>query len=158
MRCGESLVQVDVHHVKSHIARPTGSQHRVEVGTVVVHQAAAIVDEFSDFRNGRLKEPQRVGIGHHHGGDGRTFLCDESPQVFDVNESLVVALHLDDFQSADGGRGRIRAMGRVGDNHLLALQVATGAVIVINNHQSCQFAVSTGIGLEGKVGQSRQCA
>ena len=37
MRCGERLVQVDVHHVEAHITRPTSSEHRVEIGSVVVH-------------------------------------------------------------------------------------------------------------------------
>ena len=41
---GEGLVEVDVHHVETHVARSGCAQHGVQVGAVVVHQSAASVD------------------------------------------------------------------------------------------------------------------
>ena len=68
----ECLVQVDVHHVEAHVTRAAGTQHGVQVGTVVVHQAATVVDEPGYLRDMLLEEPEGIGIGHHHRGDGIT--------------------------------------------------------------------------------------
>ena len=73
MRGGERLMQVDVHHIEAHVAWATGSQHRVEVGTIVVHQATTAMDERCDLWDSRLEETEGVGVGHHHGGDGIAF-------------------------------------------------------------------------------------
>ena len=44
MRGGESLMEIDVHHVEAHIAWATCPQHRVQVRSVVIHQATTVVD------------------------------------------------------------------------------------------------------------------
>ena len=44
MRRREGLVEVDVHNVEAHIARAGYSEERIEVGSVVVHKAAGLVD------------------------------------------------------------------------------------------------------------------
>ena len=69
VRRRERLVQVDVHHIESHVTRTADTQHRIEVGTVVVHQSAAVVNQFRNLRDTGLEESQRVGVGHHHRGD-----------------------------------------------------------------------------------------
>ena len=66
-------MQVDVHHIEAHVAWATGSQHRVEVGTIVVHQTATAMDERCDLWDTRLEKTEGVGVGHHHGGDGIAF-------------------------------------------------------------------------------------
>ena len=73
MRRRERLVQVDVHDVEAHITRTTSSQHRVQVGTIVVHQTTAVVDELRNFRDTRLEKSEGIGISHHHGGDVGAF-------------------------------------------------------------------------------------
>ena len=157
MRRGERLVQVDVHHVEAHIAGATRSEHRVEVRSVVVHQAAAAVDELGNLRDACLEEAQRVGVRHHHGSDLRTLLCYDTLQVVEVYRAVCERLNLDDLQAAHRGGGRIGAVGRVGHNNLLA-DIAARAVIVVDGHQSGQLAVGTGIGLEGEVGEAGQFA
>ena len=49
-------------------------------------------------------------------------------------------------------------MGAVWYYDLFALEVATGTMIVIDNHQSRQLSMSTGIGLKGEMGQARKFA
>jgi glycine dehydrogenase subunit 2 len=38
--------------------------------------SAAVVDELCNLRDAGLEKAQRIGIGHHHGGDVRTFQID----------------------------------------------------------------------------------
>ena len=154
VRRGECLMEVDVHHVEAHITRTTGSEHGVQVRPVVVHQSAAVVDEFCYLRDARLEEAKGIGIGHHHGGDISPLLSNDALQVVYIDRTISLRLHLDDLQSADGSRGGVRAVGRIGHNHLLALQVAMSTVEVVDGHQTCQFTMGTGIGFEGEVVQS----
>ena len=69
MRRGESLVEIDVHHIESHVAGAAIAQHGVEVGSVVVHQSAAVVDQFRNFRNVLFEDAECVRVGHHHGSN-----------------------------------------------------------------------------------------
>ena len=88
MRRGEGLVKVDVHDVEAHIAGTASTQHGVQVGAVVVHQAASIVNQLGNLWDARLKETECVGIGHHHGGNLCALLCDDALQVLEINGAV----------------------------------------------------------------------
>ena len=66
-------MQIDVHHIETHITRATSPQHRIEIGTIVIHQRTTAMDQLCNRRNAGLKESEGIGIGHHHGGDGVAF-------------------------------------------------------------------------------------
>ena len=144
---GECLVQVDVHHVETHIARAANAHHWVEVRAIVVHQAAALVHEPRYFWNVFFKNAERVGVRHHHAGD---VVAEFRAQVFKVHSALRSALHLHNLQAAHGGRGRVGAVCRVGHDDFYALMVAPALVVGADYHKACQFAVRPGIGVEGK--------
>ena len=99
MRRGKRFVQIDVHHVKSHVSGTAYSENRVEVGTVVIHQTTAVVDELGDFRYSAFKNPQCVGIGHHHAGD---VWSQQGLEVVNVYRPVGKALHLNDLQTTNG--------------------------------------------------------
>ena len=67
MRRGESLVEVDVHDIETHITWTAFAEEGIEVGTVVVHQATGLVHHLGDFQHARLEDTEGVGVGHHHG-------------------------------------------------------------------------------------------
>ena len=69
VRGGEGLVGVHVHDVEPHIARPGTPDDRVEVGPVVVHERAHVVQDPGDLRDVLLEQPQRVRIGEHQACD-----------------------------------------------------------------------------------------
>ena len=81
-------MQVDMHHIEAHIAWATGSQHRIQVGTIVVHQRTSLMHHLCNLRDGMLENTQRIGIGHHHSSDTWTFLFDESLKVFYINLAI----------------------------------------------------------------------
>ena len=156
MRRGERLVEIDVHHVEAHIAWAAGTEHGVQISTIVIHQATAVVDEIRNRGDARLKEAKRIGIGHHHRRNLRSLLSDDALQIFDIDGTIGLRLHLDNLESADGCRGGVRTVGRVGYDHLLTGHVATRTVIVVNRHQSRQLTMGTCIGLEGEMSQTRE--
>ena len=78
-------MQIDVHHVESHIARTAYAKHRVEVGSVVIHQSATFVYELLYFGNLALEETECVGVGHHHSCHR---VVKQSAQVFCVNNAV----------------------------------------------------------------------
>ena len=60
-------MQVDVHDVEAHVARSADTKHRVEVGSIIVHQTAAFVDQAGNFWNVVFENAKCIGVCHHHG-------------------------------------------------------------------------------------------
>ena len=109
------------------------------------------MNEAGYFRDARLEDAERVRIGHHHTGD---VVTQHSAKGVNVDGSLGRALHLDNLQTANGGRGGVSAVGRIGDNNLGALRVAARLVVTANDHQAREFAVGTSIGIERELTQA----
>ena len=149
---GESLVEVDVHHVEAHVTRAADAEHRVEVGPVVVHESATAVHEACDLRDLTFEETERVGVGHHH---CRHVRSEERLEVIDIDAALRRAFHLDHLEAANGGRGGVGAVGRVGHDDLTAGRVTTFLMIGADDHQSCQLTMRTGAWVESEVGHAR---
>ena len=65
---GEGLVQVQVDYVKAHVARPDFAHDGVEVGAVVIGQAACLPDDLGDLQNVLIEYTQGVGVRQHQAG------------------------------------------------------------------------------------------
>ena len=111
MRSRECLVQIDMHHIKAHVTRAGSTQHGVQVGTVIVHQAASSMHQFLNLGNLLLEESQRIGVGHHHSGNLRAMLSQQFLQGFHIHGAVVQRLHLYDVQSTDSSAGRVGSVG-----------------------------------------------
>ena len=94
MRGGEGFVEIDVHDIEAHIARTTYAKHRVEVGTIVVHECATIVDELGNLRYLALEESEGVRVGHHHGSHA---VVEQALEVVDIHHAIGGALDLDNL-------------------------------------------------------------
>src|SRR5689334_17294485 len=81
VRDGEGLVQVEVHHVEAQVAGTDDTEQGIEVRTVTVHQAAAVVNELNDPFNVLIEEAERVRVGEHHANDGIVTGCFQCFQV-----------------------------------------------------------------------------
>ena len=148
MRCGEGLVQIDVHDIEAHVARTAHAEHGVEVGSVVVHQTATIVHQSCYLWNLGFEDTQGVGVGHHHAGN---IIAKQWFQVLNIHRTIGSTLHLHNLQTAHRSRSWISAVGRVGNDNLGTLQVATLFVIGADYHQTGQFSMSTGKGIQGEL-------
>ena len=151
MRCGEGLVQVDVHDIEAHIARTAHAEHGVEVGSVVVHQTATFVYQSCYFRNLGFEDTQSIGVGHHHTGN---IIAKQRLQILNVHRTIGSTLHLHNLQTAHRSRSRVGTMGRVGNDNLCTLQVATLLVIGADYHQAGQFSMSSGKGIQCELVQT----
>ncbi len=54
-----------MHDVKAHVARPRHPEDRIEVGAVVVQQAALVMHRCRQFRDVLLEEPEGIGVCEH---------------------------------------------------------------------------------------------
>ena len=106
-----------------------------------------------------LEESEGVGIGHHHGSDVLApDGVEQRLECLHVDSAVGERLHLDDVETAYRGRGRVGAVGRVGHDDQTALVVAAALVVLLDDHQARQLAMSTGEGLQRESMQARQLA
>ena len=133
-----------MHDVEAHVAGTAYAQHGVEVGAIVVHQCSAVVNELCYLRYLPLEKSQGIGVCHHHCCHA---VVEQSFKVLYVHNSLGCALHLDDVETADGCRGWIGAVGRVGNDDLGTACVTIGLVVCADNHQAGKLAVGACAGL-----------
>jgi hypothetical protein len=62
---GESLVEIQMHDIEAHIARPDLTQDRVHIGPIVIQQASRGMDQTGYLFNILFKQSQRIGVGKH---------------------------------------------------------------------------------------------
>ena len=65
---GEGFVQVEMHHIKAHIAGAYLAHDGVEVGAVIIAKAAGVLDDLGDLQNVLIENTQSVGVGQHQAG------------------------------------------------------------------------------------------
>src|SRR5689334_5341697 len=109
MRRREGLVQVHVDDVEAHIARAHLAEDGVEVGAVVVQQAAGVVNDLGDFLDATFEHAAGGGIGQHDAGGVRTH---GRLQRLDVDVAFVVDRDLPDHAAAHRGGGGVGAVRR----------------------------------------------
>ena len=108
VRRGKCLVQVQVHHVKAHVARTCDAHDGIQVGAVVIVQPARLVYDAGDLQDLRVEESHRVGVGQHQAG---SILPDGRLQGLQVHESVGVGGDADHLEARHGGAGRVRPVG-----------------------------------------------
>ena len=147
MGCGEGLVQVHMRAVEAHVARACVAHDGVEVGAVVVAQAARLVDDAADLDDVGVKEAERVGVGEHEAGrvgaDGRA-------QRVEVDAALVVGGDRDHGEARHDRRRGVGAVRGVGDDDLGAARLATLFQIVPDEEKARVLTVGTRRRLQGQ--------
>ncbi|MBA7690371.1 hypothetical protein ES703_98897 [subsurface metagenome] len=146
MRGGEGLVQVDMGYVEAHVHRAGQAHESVEVGPVHVHDAINAVDEPGDGGDLVFEQPQGVGLGEHH---ARHFSAELALQVSKIHPSPGVGDHLQRLVAGHDHAGGIGAVGRVGDNHILAAG-PPGLMILTHNEHTHQLPLGARRRLEGE--------
>ena len=141
MRRGEGLVQIIMHHVEAEIAGTRDAGERVHVGAVAVDEPAASVHQPDDLFDVLLEQAERVRIGHHDAGDG---VVAGATHGFQIDVAAGVGGQLDGREARHGGRGRIGAMGGVGNENARPLWIAAITMIGTHHQQSGEFAMRTG--------------
>ena len=78
--------------------------------------------------------------------------------MFHIDHSVWGALHLYDLETTDRSRGRIGAVGGVGDDNAGALAVASALVVRTYYHKSREFSVSSCARAQREVTHTREGA
>ena len=138
VRGGKGLVQVHVDDVEAHVARAHLAQNRVEVGAVVVGEAARVVNDFLDFGDGFFEHAQRRRIGQHQAGGVRT---DGRFQRFDVDAAGRVGGNFLDRVAAHRRRRRVGAVRGIRHDDFAPCGVAARIVVGANHRHPGEFAM-----------------
>ena len=109
--------------------------------------------QLGNLGNVVLKDTQRVGVGHHHTGNG---VVEQRFEVFHIDGAVRTTLNHHHIKAAHSSTGRVGAMRAVGHDNLGALLVATAHVIAADNHKACELAVCTGKGVEREFAHASQ--
>ena len=138
-------MQVHVDDVEAHVAGAHLAENGVEIGAVVVQQAARVVHDARHFLDAPLEHAAGGRIGEHDAGGVRTH---GRLQRLDVHVAFVVDGNLFDDAAAHGGGGRVGAVRRLGHDDFVARQIAARAVIGTDHRHAGEFAVRAGHGRE----------
>src|SRR5207247_4216860 len=108
----EGLVQIEMDDVEVHLSRGRAAQDRVEVGAVVIEEAARVVDDLRDVEDVFFENPKGVRIRQHEGERLRSRGRLEGCEV----DAYVLRGNLDEIEPEHSRRGGVRAVCGVGDN------------------------------------------
>ncbi len=145
-------MQVEVDDVKAHVARPAAAENGVGVGTVVVQQAAGIVDDLGDFQNVFFEQAERVRDSSASGPRSSVRPAFAAASTSTLPRSLERNLH--DSVAAHGRAGRVGAVGRVGDDDFDPLCPSPRVFVVrLHDHEAQQLAVGARGGLQCRPAQ-----
>ncbi len=145
-------MQVQVHDVEAHVARPRDAHERVQVRAVHVHEAARLIDAAADLGHLRLEDPQGVRVREHHARDP---VVERRRERVEIRAPLGVRGDLDDFEAGEGAGGRIRPVRRVGHQHPAAVGLAVGPVVRAHEQDAGHLALGAGRRLEAHRVHSR---
>lgn len=131
-------MQVVVHHVDAKVARPGDAEDGVEVGAVVVHEPAGLMDKVDNFDDVLVPEAEGIGIRDHDAGGVRP---DQLTDLVNVAVAAIVGGDRHDVESGHlGGRG-VRAVRGVRDQHLGPAGVTALLVVGVDDEAAGELAV-----------------
>ena len=136
--------------VEAHVAGAREAHHRVEVGAVVVERRADAVHDLGDLGDVGVEQAERVRVGEHQAGDVGVGL---RAQVVEVDAAVGVGGELDDLEARHRDGRRVRAVGGVGREHLVA-RLAAVLVVGARQQHARELAVRARGGLQRDVRQA----
>ena len=149
VRDAEGLVQVQVRHVATELARLGVAQQRVEVRTVDVDLAAVLVHDAAQLGDRLLVGAVGRGVGDHDRGQVVGVLLALRPQVVQVDRAVVTRSDDHDPHARHHRGGGVGAVRRARDQAHVTCGVAVGAVVAADGQQARELTLRAGVGLDG---------
>ena len=141
-------MQVQVDHVKAHIPRPDHAHDRIQIGAVIVAQAAGLMDQPGDFPDIPVKFPHRIGIGQHQ---TRCIRTQGSPQRIQIYAPVRGRRDIYYDEPVHIGRSRIGAVGGIRYDDLFPCYISPRFMVGLDQRDAGKFPMSAGCGLEGHI-------
>ena len=151
MRGGERLVQVHVYDVEAHVTRPHPPEDGVEVGAVVITQAAGFVDDILDRNDAFLEHTQGGWVGKH---ESRRVRADAGLECVQVNIALAIRGNFPDRVAAHAGSGGVGAVRGVRNDDFAPGRVSTGIVIGTDHRHPGELSMRAGHGRHAHCGHA----
>ena len=133
-------MQVQVHHIHAEVAGPHLAHQRIHVGAVHIEQRALGVQNVGDLVNLMLEHTQRRWVGEHQ---RRGVFVHLPRECFEVDAAIGIRLEILHCVAAEGCGSRVGAVGRVGNENLLA-RIALRFVPGPREQDSRELAVRAG--------------
>ena len=134
------LVEVHVDDVEIHIAGPHLAKNGVQVRSVVIQQAACIVDHVGDDLDMALKHAQRRRIGQH---DARRLRPKDGLECLHVDIAVRERRDFLHYAAAHRRGRRIRAVCRIRTDDLGSLCIAASIMKRFYHCHAGEFALCT---------------
>ena len=138
-------MQVQMNHVKSHIARTGDSHDGIQVCPVIVVQSSCLMHDFCDFQYIAVKYTHCVWIGKHKSS---RIISHNLPQLIKVHTALIIGRNADYGKSRHGTGSRVGSVSGIRYNDFGAFHIAPGFVVCLNQQQPGIIAVGACRGLE----------
>ena len=133
------LVQVVVDDVEPHVTGPRFPDDRVEVGTVVVEQRTAGVEDLGHVGDVLVEEPDRGRVRQHQPGGAVVHL---RPQIVEVEVATLGRRDLFELVAGHRHARRVRAVRGVGrDDRVTLLALAPVGEVCPDQHETCELAL-----------------
>ena len=145
---GKGFVQVHVDAVKAHVAGPHHPHDGVQVGPVIVAQAAGPMDQPGDLQDIFIEDAHGIGVGEHQACG---ILSQHPFEGLQVHAAVGGGGDVHHRVPAHIGGGRVGAMGGIRHDDLGALPVSPGIMIGLDQHYAGKLPVGAGSGLEGHI-------
>ncbi len=149
VRDAEGFVEVEMADIRADVAGAAEADLGVEVRAVHVHLAAVGVDDLADFPDAGLEDAVGRGIGDHEAAEIIRVFGGLGAEVGEIDVAVLVAGDGDDGEAGHDGAGGVGAVGGGGDEADVAVRLAAGLVIFVDDEEAGVFALRTGVGLEG---------
>ena len=134
-------MQIEMHHVETHIPRTDYAHHGVEIGAVVIKKTAR---GMYDLRYGFdifLEKTERGRIGKHQ---CRRILANRRAQSVEIHSLFLVGRNIHHVETRHCGACWIGAVRAVGNYYFFAGEIAPSFVIRADDTESRVFSVRPG--------------
>ena len=149
VRNAESLVQVQVAHIRTNETRRSQTDLGVHVGAVHVHLTAVLVNDFANFLDVFLVDTVRRRVRNHESRQVRGVLFGRSLELGDVDVTLGVGANDDDLHAAHRGGRRVGTVRGNRDDAHVTVVVTARLVVGTDTHQTSVLTRRTRVRLEG---------
>ena len=144
----EGFVQVQVADIAAELAGGGCAHQGIHIGAIHINPAAVLVHQGAQLFDRGFKHAMGAGVGDHHGRQIGAVLLALGREVGHVHVAVFIALG-DHHRHADHhGAGRVGAVRAAGDQADVAVALATGLVVGLDDEQAGVFALAAGIGLQ----------
>ena len=151
----EGLVEVQVAHIGANLTGRAETDLGVHVGTVHVDLATVLVHQAAGLLGTGLEHTEGAGVGDHERSQVVLVLFALGLEVLQIKvTSLGVTLDAHNAHTSHGSTSRVGTMSRDRDQAHVALSIALGFKVLLDNTKTGELTLGTRVGLHSNLGHT----